>query len=174
MNTRLTQKLSSFGLKHYQIIACFFRQYILCDGWFSWRRAEWGAEKMFSIFFTGWCRLQPAYNAIHFSFIFNMFFHILLLPCSWYYYFFMGEFLLYFFWNYTYVCGCNVEKIAHTNTCEATHEDTHIFFGYSERERKKKIVVDNFFGPSFSRSCTHLPILFWHILNTRYTTLYQM
>jgi hypothetical protein len=42
------------------------------------------------------------------------------------------------------------------------------------RERKKKIVVDNFFSAplSLALALTYslvLPILFWHILNTRYT-----
>jgi hypothetical protein len=58
----------------------------------------------------------------------------------------------------------------HTRT---THEDTHIFLD-TARERKKKIVVDNFFSAplSLALALTYslvLPILFWHILNTRYT-----
>lgn len=58
------------------------------------------------------------------------------------------------------------------------HMKIHTFFlGYSERERKKKIVVDNFFYFLFSAPLSLalalltyslvLPILFWHILNIR-------
>lgn len=119
---------------------------------------------MFSIFFTGWCRLQPAYNAIHFSFIFNMFFHILLLPCSWYYYFFMGEFLLYSFFLELYLCmWMQCRKNCTHKYMRKRHMKIHTFFIFwiNEREREKRkllwiIFIFLFFGPSFSRSCTHL------------------
>lgn len=50
MNTRLTQKLSSFGLKHYQIIACFFGN-IFCVMVDFHGEEQNEQQKMFSIFF---------------------------------------------------------------------------------------------------------------------------
>lgn len=94
MKTRLTQKLSSFGLKHYQIIFgnIFVRWLILfhvavVSEWVSESsqttkgEARRSQEKNKNIFFV-WCRLQQPDNPriMQFiSFIFNMFFsHIII------------------------------------------------------------------------------------------------
>lgn len=119
-------------------------------------KSRMNSKKCFQFFFTGWCRLQPAYNAIHFSFIFNMFFHILLLPCSWYYYFFMGEFLLYFFLE-LYLCMWMQCRKNCTHKYIDRHIHTIFYFIFLDTHgEQRKIVVDNFFGPSLSHSLTCL------------------
>lgn len=62
-------------------------------------------------------------------------------------------FIVLFFWNYTYVCGCNVEKIAHTNTSTGIYTQFFILFFWIHTESKEKLLWIIFSAPL---SLTHL------------------